>query len=43
MGEISAKEIAIKMIIALYKEGLINEATFKKIMKKYGGEVWAKT
>ncbi len=42
MGDITAKEIAIRMIIALYKEGLINEATYNKIMQKYKKEELAK-
>ena len=35
MDVLTTKAIAIKMIIALHKEGLINEATFQNILKKY--------
>lgn len=35
MDELTTRTIAIKMIIALHKEGLINEATFQNILKKY--------
>lgn len=38
MNEISSITLALQMIIALFKEGLINEATYKKIMKKYKKE-----
>lgn len=42
MGEVTTLEIALKMIVALFKEGIINEATYNKIMKKYKTEVLAK-
>lgn len=36
MEKITNLTMAIKFIIALYHEGMINEATYRTVMKRYG-------